>query len=1125
MVFAYPPPCLYSYFSDILAWVNVADRSLTPPTSRVESLGEIAHSMFSSTGGQAVDARTGFVNGRIRLAIIAALCVVAVVAFPAFAHAAAWASESPVGTIRTQPSVVAVDVFGASALNARSAAMTVGGVSQKTFVTQGAASGHWSSTESLVGGAWRVIWSWVADTGGASKATVYCYPTGLSGGAKAVTVTIKDAHGITLNHSWSFTLSGGPTFGTPLPAAGSKVKVPSPTISVPVADSVGVTSASATVNGIPATATLGGGKVTVTGFTLSEDGPVTVAVTATNAAAGSSTRTWTFTMYHFANQTCHDPACHGTVYDADVAMGPDCISCHPNATHGTAHVGTPAPAAISISGVSFGTHTCAECHAPMNLVGLHANTCATCHPAPKDTVAGTWAKGCVQGGCHTLASTAPMHATIDANHAIPADKAACLASGCHDAGAITPFAGKSVAEIHSNASTVTAGGATRTSCQICHAAGVTPTANCTSAGCHPDRASAHGYDAAMHTGTPTASTYTISGVTYPSLVCSGCHSVELGVEHTKTTSSGNTGCAECHATLVGQLTPSWDKTKCAQAGCHTAASTAPLHATITADHARLTSASDNACFASGCHTDGNLAAIHANATHVTAQGTVASCMVCHASGLPTTKDCIVCHADKVASHYVVATHTATVTSANMTILGTSVGSHNCSECHASAELGALHAGGCATCHPTPAASVKPWNKQCATAGCHTSGPSAQHAQIDSGHTRPANAQADTCFAVGCHTGGVNLAAIHTKGGCVTCHAAGKTLTTNCTASGCHANLDGHGDITAAHVSSGGSKWLDLGLEDDDHWEGDAPFGLDVDCSMCHDASLVTLHESDCFLCHGSTDSNVVNAIRDHATGCTNCHTDAHASVSHQAVHDGGACDCHGLGATSYENNASTDNCGACHTLAGVVDGTPPVTTSDIIASYFGPATIHLSAADEPAMGGSHVAHTYYRLDGAAQVEGAQIDVPAPANGSQAHSIEFWSVDGAGNVESPHITQGFTITPRRDCADHDSAVVLQFTGCDSRTDALDRPPAGRLSFLELLLHLDQQCAVLSADGHAITADGVNALDQPQRDGQRDRPRGSDHLLQARRRCPGCVDRGPRAPSREWECRAHGEVLVC
>lgn len=83
-----------------------------------------------------------------------------------------------------------------------------------------------------------------------------------------------------------------------------------------------------------------------------------------------------------------------------------------------------------------------------------------------------------------------------------------------------------------------------------------------------------------------------------------------------------------------------------------------------------------------------------------------------------------------------------------------------------------------------------------------------------------------------------------------------------------------------------------------------------------------------------------------------------------------------------------------------VDVTAPVTTSNAVATYVSSASITLSATDA----GSGVANTYYRLDGGAQVTGRTVNVSTLGS----HTLEFWSVDVAGNIET-HKTASFTIT--------------------------------------------------------------------------------------------------------------------
>jgi hypothetical protein len=85
------------------------------------------------------------------------------------------------------------------------------------------------------------------------------------------------------------------------------------------------------------------------------------------------------------------------------------------------------------------------------------------------------------------------------------------------------------------------------------------------------------------------------------------------------------------------------------------------------------------------------------------------------------------------------------------------------------------------------------------------------------------------------------------------------------------------------------------------------------------------------------------------------------------------------------------------------DKTAPTTTSDAVASYTNSATIHLIPTDN--IGGSGVAHTYYILDSLPQAEGLTVSTSVLG----AHTLQFWSVDTAGNIETPHKTAAFVVT--------------------------------------------------------------------------------------------------------------------
>ena len=88
-----------------------------------------------------------------------------------------------------------------------------------------------------------------------------------------------------------------------------------------------------------------------------------------------------------------------------------------------------------------------------------------------------------------------------------------------------------------------------------------------------------------------------------------------------------------------------------------------------------------------------------------------------------------------------------------------------------------------------------------------------------------------------------------------------------------------------------------------------------------------------------------------------------------------------------------------------LDATAPTTTAaqNPAANAAGwnnsAVTVNFAAVDDP--GGSGVAATYYSVDGGAVSSGATANVPAPANhsGDGVHTVKYWSVDKAGNVET------------------------------------------------------------------------------------------------------------------------------
>ncbi len=106
------------------------------------------------------------------------------------------------------------------------------------------------------------------------------------------------------------------------------------------------------------------------------------------------------------------------------------------------------------------------------------------------------------------------------------------------------------------------------------------------------------------------------------------------------------------------------------------------------------------------------------------------------------------------------------------------------------------------------------------------------------------------------------------------------------------------------------------------------------------------------------------------------------------------------------------------TATFVIDTVAPTTTSDAREFYSGPATITLEGQDTP--GGSGIADTYYVLDGGAETTGTVVNVAAPGT----HTLEFWSTDAAGNVESPRRTATFLIDTTAPTTSSDATATYE-----------------------------------------------------------------------------------------------------
>ena len=231
--------------------------------------------------------------------------------------------------------------------------------------------------------------------------------------------------------------------------------------------------------------------------------------------------------------------------------------------------------------------------------------------------------------------------------------------------------------------------------------------------------------------------------------------------------------------------------------------------------------------------------------------------------------------------------------------------------------------------------------------------------------------------------------------CYSCH--GQSYTPN----GNNVHNPSTGGFTAStHVSTSGSAFISVGMENSDH---DLSYGVDANCSDCHITDLLVLHVNDCEACHFSTDPNVVAAINSGNTDCTACHPSVHTddNSNHEDVYSQG-CNCHD---DSSDWNDPGQTCTECH---GPTTPDPsPWTTSDARPAYSGDALITLSPSDNVSESFG-IKSTYFTLDAASTAIGTSVAVSAPATGTASHTLVFWSTDWSGHTEAAH-TVTFTVS--------------------------------------------------------------------------------------------------------------------
>ncbi len=468
----------------------------------------------------------------------------------------------------------------------------------------------------------------------------------------------------------------------------------------------------------------------------------------------------------------------------------------------------------------------------------------------------------------------------------------------------------------------------------------------------------------------------VAAITGRDKSCTACHDGatvhgDLTQAHTATMSSsgmtilgkdyGTHACSECHATAVvtsihadcttchpspqDTVVP-WNK-NCAAGGCHTVGAS-KQHAQLDSAHTVGT----QSCTGYGCHRgEGNLAEIHA----------IEGCATCHAVGKTPTANCTAggCHASMDGHGDVTAIHASSIT-ADSILFFDSGASHTafdagyevwvdaeCALCHASTNLVTIHARDCTVCHLSPSApanSITTWSKGCSQASCHPS----YHDDASPGH----DGEYGSGYCDSCHNyagWGTGWSQSVVPEWCGSCHAtgadvAGPTITS---------------DVKASYVGTASVAFTMT----DDRRAKSAYYRLDG----------------------GATQTAVGGKVE---VAPPMSGTQAH-TLEYWAV--------------DWSGNSSVHQNAAFSVSPDIL---PPTTTSNAVGSYNGPATVRLTAIDNGTSFG--VKTTHYRLDGGPVLTGTTVLVAQPGSGTEAHTLDYWSVDYAGNTEAQQ-SAAFTIT--------------------------------------------------------------------------------------------------------------------
>ncbi len=667
--------------------------------------------------------------------------------------------------------------------------------------------------------------------------------------------------------------------------------------------------------------------------------------------------------------------------------------------------------------------SCKSCHAvaDMNqIVTAHRNDCATCHSSTNTVVKGviTTGKG-VNGtqvtcsGCHTTGGAVSHGTTADtaspAHDYFSAGSTNC--ASCHEL--VTSFAG--IVATHRN------------DCAVCHSSSA---------------------------AADVKSTIT-KGRSNQAVDCLGCHNGAAtgAVSHGTTAdtagpahdffSAAGTDCASCHTAVTTFAGIVGAHTNCAT--CHDSTKAAAIAAIIKGRGDQMVNCLD-------CHILGGEVLNHgttagtAGPAHDFFSAGSTDCASCHDqvntfAGIVAThrNDCAVCHG-AAASQF------ASVTSTIST--GRSDQAVDCLGCHVLGgevlnhgttgdTAGPVHdflnvTAACATCHDQIGsfAGIVTVHTNCQV--CHTSTLGDVTATIGSGR---ANSAVD---CLGCHTGGTAgapshgttasvAAAVHNMfnsfADCATCHTsdtAEARILLHATCETCHLSskqsvmttistgkgLTGTAITCADCHDASPTGAITHGTTADTAGPAHNNLSAAADCTACHTvgsfADIVTTHQNDCMLCHGSSKGDVTATIFDGrsrgnnlAVDCLGCHNGTDGSAnSHGTTADtaGGV----------HNNLSAVADCTACH----MVD-----TFANIVKAH----------KDD-----CFLCHSSTKGDVVDTIDAGKADPGTAVNCTNCHN-------GTAGSANSHALDEAGIAPSHDLFGYDNYCVV----CHGGTDTVDR----------------------------------------------------------------------------------------